>query len=358
MKVSDIMTSEGLATATLDTTLAEIAARMRDENVGAIPIVDDDEKLAGIITDRDIVVRGIAEGEDPDECTAEDIISEKLHTIHPHADIEEAAELMARHQIRRLPVVQDSVIVGMISLGDIAVKSEEDEAAVALEDISEGVREAVGVDDASGDVETDNLREDNLREAGESVSAGSTNLGSTSRSGGVESTFAVSGQASIEEITEDDLDRGREYAGRQVGGSRSSSSLASRLRNWSRSQQTVVHEAEELEGEDASDVISSTLMEGRERTNQQQASPNKIVNERERSTRTESISRPSGKSQGSKPTNNKVSNRVPLKNARPEVKAQGGSNRSRSDEAKKSKVTTMKSTGRTKAHSKSKRKAS
>ena len=86
MKVSDIMTSEGLATATLDTTLAEIAARMRDENVGAIPIVDDDEKLAGIITDRDIVVRGIAEGEDPDECTAEDILSEQLHTIHPHAD--------------------------------------------------------------------------------------------------------------------------------------------------------------------------------------------------------------------------------------------------------------------------------
>ena len=153
MKVSDIMTSEGLATATLDTTLAEIAARMRDENVGAIPIVDDDEKLAGIITDRDIVVRGIAEGKDPDECTAEDIISEKLHTIHPHADIEEAAELMARHQIRRLPVVENSVIVGMISLGDIAVKSEEDEAFVALEDISEGVRERVGVDDASGDVE-------------------------------------------------------------------------------------------------------------------------------------------------------------------------------------------------------------
>jgi len=353
MKVSDIMTSEGLATATLDTTLAEIATRMRDENVGAIPIVDDDEKLAGIITDRDIVVRGIAEGEDPDECTAEDIISEKLHTIHPHADIEEAAELMARHQIRRLPVVQDSVIVGMISLGDIAVKSEEDEAAVALEDISEGVRAAVGVDDASGDVETDNLRE-----AGEPVSAGRKNLGITSRSGGVESTFAVSGQASIEEITEDDMESGREYAGRQLGGSRSSSSLASRLRNWSRSQQTVIHEAEELEGEDASDVISSTLVEGRERTNKQQASPNRMVNEQERSSRTSQITRPSGKSQGSKPANNKVSNRVPLKNARPEVKAQGGSNRSRSDEGKKSKVTTMKSTGRTKAHSKSKRKAS
>ncbi len=349
MKVSDIMTSEGLATATLDTTLAEIAARMRDENVGAIPIVDDDEKLAGIITDRDIVVRGIAEGKDPDECTAEDIISEKLHTIHPHADIEEAAELMARHQIRRLPVVENSVIVGMISLGDIAVKSEEDEAFVALEDISEGVRERVGVDDASGDVETDNLRE-----AGEPVRAGRENLGSTSRSGSVESTFSVAGQAS-EDLGEDEIESERQIAGRQLGGSRSSSSLASRLRNWSRSQQTIAHEAQELEGED-SDVISSTLVEGRERTNQQQASPNRIVNEQERSSRTSEITRPSGKSQGSKPA--KVSNRVPLKNARPEVKAQGGSNRSRADEGKKGKVTTMKSSGRANARSRSKRKAS
>ncbi len=354
MKVSDIMTSEGLATATLDTTLAEIAARMRDENVGAIPIVDDDEKLAGIITDRDIVVRGIAEGQDPDECTAEDIISEKLHTIHPHADIEEAAELMARHQIRRLPVVENAVIVGMISLGDIAVKSEEDEAASALEDISEGVREdgvreTAGDDDASGDAETDNLRE-----AGEPLRAGGRNLGSTSKSGGVESTFAVSGQTTFEEITEDDLESGRENPGRQLGGSRSSSSLASRLRNWSRSQQTIAHEAEALEGEDASDVISSTLVAGRERTIQQQASPNKIVNERERSSQTESISRPSG----TRPASGKTSRKDASKNVRVEAKSQAG-NRSRTDENRKAgKVTTMKSTGRTKANNKSKRKAS
>jgi CBS domain-containing protein len=350
MKVSDIMTSEGLATATLDTTLAEIAARMRDENVGAIPIVDEDDKLAGIITDRDIVVRGIAEGEDPDKCTAEDIIGEKLHTIHPHADIEEAAELMARHQIRRLPVVENSIIVGMISLGDIAVKSEEDEASVALEDISEGVRETAGARDESGDVETDNLRE-----AREPVSAGE-NLGSTSRTGSVESTFSVAGQAS-EDLEDDDLVSERGSSGRQLGGSRSSTSLAGRLRNWSRSQQTVVHEAEELEGEDAEDVISSTLVEGRERTNQQQASPNRIVNEQERSSRTSEITRPSAKSQGAKPVN-KVSNRVPLKPARTEVKAQSGGNRARAEEGKKGKVTTMKSSGRTNARSKSKRKAS
>ncbi len=140
MKVRDIMTSEGLATATLDTTLTEIATRMRDENIGAVPIVDDEDRLAGIITDRDIVVRCIATGQDPEECTAEDILSEELHTIHPEADLEDAADLMASRQIRRLPVVEDEVIVGMISLGDIAVKSDED-ASDALEDISEGVRE-------------------------------------------------------------------------------------------------------------------------------------------------------------------------------------------------------------------------
>lgn len=141
MKVRDIMTSEGLATATLDTTLAEIAQRMRDENVGAIPVVDEEDKLAGIITDRDIVIRAIAEGADPEECTAEEILTEELHTIHPEADLEDAADLMASRQIRRLPVVEDEVIVGMISLGDLAVKSEEEEAGEVLEDVSEGVRE-------------------------------------------------------------------------------------------------------------------------------------------------------------------------------------------------------------------------
>jgi len=140
MKVRDIMTSEGLATASLDTTLEDIATMMRDENVGAIPVLDDDENLAGIITDRDIVVRAIAEGQDPSECTAEEILSEELHTIEPDSDIEMAADLMARHKIRRLPVVEDGEIIGMISLGDISVKGEEEHASEALEDISKGVK--------------------------------------------------------------------------------------------------------------------------------------------------------------------------------------------------------------------------
>lgn len=208
MKVRDIMTSEGLATATLDTPLAEIAERMRDENVGAIPIVDEDDKLAGIITDRDIVVRAIAEGEDPNECTAEDILSEKLHTINPEADLEAAADLMARHQIRRLPVVEDEIIIGMISLGDIAVKSEEDEAGDVLEDVSEGVRH-----------------------------------------GGVRS----------------------ERGGRQTGGSRAESATAGRVRNQSQSQQSIANDIVEVEGEEEPEFQSTGGGQARQRANQQQS---------------------------------------------------------------------------------------
>ena len=138
MKVRDIMTAD-VATAHLDSSLREIAQLMRDEDTGAIPVLDGDE-LAGIITDRDIVVRCVAEGRDADDATAEDILSERLETVEPDSDVEEASQLMARRQIRRLPVVEDGRLVGMLSLGDIAVKSEEDMAADALENVSEGVK--------------------------------------------------------------------------------------------------------------------------------------------------------------------------------------------------------------------------
>lgn len=139
MKVRDIMTTE-VATAAPDTTLEEIATMMRDENVGSIPIVDDDE-LTGIVTDRDIVVRCIAEGKDPTEVTAEEVYTEDLQTVEPDSDVRQAAEIMGRRQIRRLPVVDDGELVGIVALGDIAVKERDDrESAEALEEISEGVR--------------------------------------------------------------------------------------------------------------------------------------------------------------------------------------------------------------------------
>ena len=140
MNVREMMTTN-VATAEPDSTLEEVATMMKDENVGAIPVVDDDE-LIGIITDRDIVVRCIAEGKDPSECEAEEIVTEDLETVSPDDDVRRAAEIMQRKQIRRLPVCdEDGKLVGMLSLGDIAVKQSNDGVSgETLEQVSQGVK--------------------------------------------------------------------------------------------------------------------------------------------------------------------------------------------------------------------------
>jgi CBS domain-containing protein len=138
MKIRDIMVSE-VETAEPDDTLDELAMMMREQDVGAIPVVENSE-LLGIVTDRDIVVRCIAEGRDPTEVAADEVISGELQTIEPDQDLDEARRIMAEHQIRRLPVVENGLLVGMVSLGDLAVKADEDKAADTLEEISEGVK--------------------------------------------------------------------------------------------------------------------------------------------------------------------------------------------------------------------------
>lgn len=296
MKVRDIMTSEGLATANLDTTLAEIAERMRDENVGAIPIVDDDDKLTGIITDRDIVVRAIAEGEDPNACTAEEILSEQLHTIHPDADLEQAADLMASRQIRRLPVLEDDVIIGMISLGDLAVKSEEDEASDALEDISEGVR-------------TD----------------GKTHQQVSGRQRQGQQRKQSSGERVAEEETEYQRHSG------QSGGTRAESAQAGRTRNQSRSRQTIANDIVNAEGEEEPEFQNAGGGNARQRGNQQQAS------DRGRHT----------------------SSRTRGESAQSSTRTQGASNRSQRGEVQRQqKVTPMRAESSNPARSRGKRKAS
>jgi len=140
MKVSEVMTTE-VETIQMNSTLEEAASIMKVENVGAIPVVDEDDDLVGIITDRDIVVRCVAEGKDPADTNVEEVLSHELETIEHHVDIEEAARLMADKQIRRLPVCEDGELVGMISIGDLAVKASQPEAsAAALREISQGVR--------------------------------------------------------------------------------------------------------------------------------------------------------------------------------------------------------------------------
>jgi CBS domain-containing protein len=114
----------------------EVAVKMKELNVGAIPIVDQD-KIVGMITDRDIVVRGVAE-KHPGSTKVEDIMSSKLVTINADATTKEAAELMAEHQIRRLPVVEGDKLIGIVSLGDFAIrKMTDDQAKEALTEISE-----------------------------------------------------------------------------------------------------------------------------------------------------------------------------------------------------------------------------
>jgi CBS domain-containing protein len=139
MKVRDAMT-ERVTTASPETTLEEIASMMKSEDTGAIPVVDDGE-LVGIVTDRDIVIRCVADGGDPSDMTAEELVSENLETIDPDSDLDEAIELMSTKQIRRLPVVENGELVGILSIGDIAVKQgDEEESGRALKDVSQGVK--------------------------------------------------------------------------------------------------------------------------------------------------------------------------------------------------------------------------
>ena len=134
MKVRELMTSD-VDMCTMDTSIQEVAAHMLKLDVGSIPITDNG-KLAGIITDRDIVTRGVAAQLSLDTPVSK-ILSTQLITGSPDMDIEEAAELMATNQIRRLPIVESERLVGIVSLGDIAVKDPTDHlAGEAIEDIS------------------------------------------------------------------------------------------------------------------------------------------------------------------------------------------------------------------------------
>ncbi|MEL3972292.1 CBS domain-containing protein [Rossellomorea oryzaecorticis] len=134
-KLKDIMTKD-VESCTLLDNVFEVAVKMKEYNVGSIPIVDG-EKIVGVITDRDIVTRCIAE-KHPASSKVEDIMSRELITIGGDADAVQAAQLMADKQIRRLPVVEGDRLVGIVSLGDFAIReSLGAQASIALEEISE-----------------------------------------------------------------------------------------------------------------------------------------------------------------------------------------------------------------------------
>jgi CBS domain-containing protein len=117
--------------------VVEAAKIMGDEDVGIVPIVDGD-RLVGTITDRDIAIRGVAEGKDPQSTTVREIASTQLVTIDPQQDLDEALRLMAQHQVRRLPVVEeDGRLVGIVAQADVARQADDSKTGEVVQQISQ-----------------------------------------------------------------------------------------------------------------------------------------------------------------------------------------------------------------------------
>lgn len=135
MKVKDIMTDE-LAVISPDATVIEAAQLMQKHDVGAVPVCEG-SNIVGLVTDRDIVVRNIAHGKDPNHTPVRDVMTTEVKSISPETNISQAAGIMATQQIRRLPVIEDDRLVGMVSLGDLATKAKFDvEVSTTLGEIS------------------------------------------------------------------------------------------------------------------------------------------------------------------------------------------------------------------------------
>jgi CBS domain-containing protein len=116
--------------------VVEAARLMREDDIGSLPITDD-EKLVGMITDRDITTRVVAEAADPNVTSVGHVYSRDLISVEPDNDLEEALQLMARHQVRRLPVVEDGRLVGIVAQADIALSENETKTGELVEAISE-----------------------------------------------------------------------------------------------------------------------------------------------------------------------------------------------------------------------------
>ncbi len=108
---------------------------MKGEDVGSEPVVEEG-RLAGIVADRDIVTRAVAEERNPEAVRVEEIASHDLVTVEPEEDLDEALALMSRHNARRLPVLEEGRLVGMLALADIALEAKEEEVGEMVERIS------------------------------------------------------------------------------------------------------------------------------------------------------------------------------------------------------------------------------
>lgn len=140
MQVKDLMNP---SVVTIEpTSSAALAARLLSRhNVGVLPVCGEDRKLRGMVTDRDIVLRCVAAEEDPAQTLVREIMTRGCATVSPQDDCRAATQLMARQQVRRLPVVEGRRLVGMVSLGDLSHRDDYSlEAAEALSEITSNVK--------------------------------------------------------------------------------------------------------------------------------------------------------------------------------------------------------------------------
>jgi CBS domain-containing protein len=133
--IKDVMTSNPCSI-DAEKSVAYAAKMMREEDVGLAPIVEGD-KLIGMLTDRDIAIRVVAEGRNPEQVKVADVASKQVVTIDPQQDLDEALRIMAKHQVRRLPVVEeDGKLVGVVAQADIAREGDDMQTGKLVEEIS------------------------------------------------------------------------------------------------------------------------------------------------------------------------------------------------------------------------------
>jgi CBS domain-containing protein len=136
MKVKDIMSTD-VACIGLEDSIQKAAQLMKRYDVGSIPVCRQGE-VVGIVTDRDIALRSVADGQDTTNQTVGEVMSQNLVMGEPDMNVHEAAQMMSQNQIRRLPIVNNGHLVGIVALGDISLEPElQDDAEIALHDISE-----------------------------------------------------------------------------------------------------------------------------------------------------------------------------------------------------------------------------
>jgi CBS domain-containing protein len=135
MKIKDIM-HKGVVWVSPDTPLPKIARRMRNEDIGAVPVGEND-RLVGMVTDRDICCRALGNARDARKLTARDVMTKKILYCRADQDVKSAISLMKKGQVRRLPVINARRrMVGMLSLGDISSRSTRETSGVALKAVS------------------------------------------------------------------------------------------------------------------------------------------------------------------------------------------------------------------------------